>query len=158
MLMEGTFYNITMKKYYTPTIEEFHVGFEFEILNNKEKYYSVVFDQNTWNKVSMDFGIFSNTENIQRLLIDKQIRVKYLDYEDIEACGWKGPCEIHGYTSFHNTQNMLLWMENERKVIITEVIGNKLDDKEYPCHYLFAGEIKNKSELIRLMKQILISK
>lgn len=32
--------------FYTPTIDEFHVGFEFEFLNNKEKIFFVTEEEN----------------------------------------------------------------------------------------------------------------
>ena len=67
-----------MDKYYTPKIEEFHVGFELELKLHELK---------EWEKHT-----FTNKETIdglQPLIENNKIRVKYLDIEDIESLGWK---------------------------------------------------------------------
>lgn len=61
-------------KYYTPKIEEFHVGFEFEFLNNKEKIFFVTEEDNKWLKTEMPFiGVLSEFKNIRKLILDKQV-------------------------------------------------------------------------------------
>ena len=57
-------------KYYTPTIEEFHVGFEYEFKTNGLGFVKT--------EVSETGGFFQGEK-----------RVKYLDREDIESLGFK---------------------------------------------------------------------
>lgn len=74
------------KRYYTPTIEEFHAGFEYEAKSLKD---------NTWHPLV--WGIERDHNNrikdvlaqMEFFINTGQIRVKYLDKEDIEALGWK---------------------------------------------------------------------
>ena len=78
-----------MEKYYTPEIEEFHVGFEYEALWS-EGYAG---NESGWNKCTVRpttdlehiYDVLSN--EILQNDIDA-LRVKYLDEEDILACGW----------------------------------------------------------------------
>ena len=69
-------------KYYIPTIEEFHVEFEYESLYNQHS------DSNEqWTKVKVgDEYIFGNYFKDSLKL--NRIRVKYLDQEDIESFGF----------------------------------------------------------------------
>lgn len=119
-----------MEKYYTPTIEEFHVGFEYEISNS----------ESTWNKRTIRHGADIDEIRHNRIY---PIRVKYLDQQDIEAEGW-----IKQYTSADGTEGF-------------SVSGYKLEIKRtrvtiYPLNKtsMFVGEIRNRSELHRIMRQI----
>ncbi len=86
------------------------------------------------------------------------IRIKYLDKSDIESLGWK-------YTG----KSIDIWFEKEdsfdlgswtaHKIILHYGLhDNRLhiyaDDPGSGNYELFRGIIKNKSELIKLMKQI----
>jgi hypothetical protein len=66
-------------KYYTPKVEEFHVGFNYELL---------ILDDIQWWKETIvrkdnRFDCFDDYLN------EKRIRIKYLDKEDIESLGFK---------------------------------------------------------------------
>ena len=67
------------KKYYTPEIEEFHVGFEYEEQVEPGKWAWNTCHPNTFEKLydwdSMD-------------MLKIRTRVKYLDQEDIESLGF----------------------------------------------------------------------
>lgn len=67
------------EKYYTPELEEFHVGFEYEVQSIENAH---------WGKVicSSGFGAFDDDIND---LEEERIRVKYLDKADIESLGFK---------------------------------------------------------------------
>ena len=78
-----------LDKYYTPELEEFHQGFEYEIWLNSaytpEKYIKKIFEfvdkNNIWD------------DDITNLLAcayngGDTLRVKYLDQEDIKSLGW----------------------------------------------------------------------
>lgn len=127
--------------YYTPTIEEFHVGFEYELLGNSGNWYKNDFgDANGeyWNELSECYWDITHNK----------LRVKYLDQEDIESLGWNtednGECynlqikwDLYGLYPF----------EFESKIPHTYKICKDTKD-------LFYGTIKNKSELKKLMQQL----
>ena len=130
------------EKYYTPDITEFHVGFEFE-----------EFEQEQWVKATSDGSDIYHIDRYQ--IKDNKIRVKYLDQSDIESLGW----------SFEKKHPGLEQLQ------FTKDLGGPLDDLclEYDLesHYLriswygdgdvtrFSGTIKNKSELNKLMQQLI---
>jgi len=62
-------------KYYTPTIEEFHVGFEYELKTEGEWVSQTLDIDYSLNRVAG--GLANNT------------RVKHLDQEDIESFGFE---------------------------------------------------------------------
>ena len=142
-------------KYYTPSIEEFHVGFEFE-------YKEFINGIPKWNK-----GEIKNSREIHQIDVwlkevkmdGSQIRVKYLDKEDIESLGWenvedRGMSENYGY-SFQKPivylsggtayYRLRYWFTTHRVRI--EPLGGPI----------FDGTIRNKSELKVLLKQLGIS-
>jgi hypothetical protein len=118
--------------YYTPEIEEFHVGFEYEYTEKKRIVTGEGFQINYSGEAHEDSLIFSGiTEGL--------IRVKHLDQEDIESFGFKQ----ESITSFVNKDNWYIeWMPGDTLDIYL------VSD----CR--FKGIIKNKSELKRLLKQI----
>jgi hypothetical protein len=134
-----------MSKYYTPTIEEFHVGFEYEIKPfNKE-----------WGEHDRTFiypeGIYNYTrihgiESLESPIKKECVRVKYLDREDIESLGFVYSEECIYYTPKRNFQL------NHKE---THVYNLRVIDEEN-AEVIFIGYIKNKSELKRLLKQLKI--
>lgn len=71
-----------MDKYYTPTIEEFHVGFEFE---HNFKNHPIIKDG--WDKDIITGE--TRLKCIADYIAEKRVRVKHLSREDIEAEGWE---------------------------------------------------------------------
>ena len=132
-----------MSEYYTPSIEEFHVGFEFEKLEGLE-WFS--------HNIPPHYRVFSLGDELTNY------RVKYLDKEDIESLGFT-----------YNSKSIDLWFYKEGnfdlgswtayKIILQYGLhDNRLrmyaDDPGNGDYVLFVGIIKNKSELKVLMKQI----
>ena len=70
-------------KYYTPEIEEFHVGFEYEVNYGKDR----------WVKEGLHYAPQVVTLPYKNL---ENIRVKHLDREDIESLGFGKINDIHG--------------------------------------------------------------
>ena len=117
-------------KYYTPEIEEFHVGFEYEshVYNSSSK---ALF----WLKAEMDLTFdyyISNT------------RVKYLDKEDIESFGFvfKGG-DTH--LTYHYGGYAITHTPSNNKINIYCYDGSE---------FVNVITIKNKSELKKLLKQL----
>ena len=126
-------------KYYTPELEEFYVGFEFEEFYNDQ-----------WNSKVYISGYFLNYNMDCLFGKDKdKIRVKYLDREDIESLGWKFEEECPTWISFNMSgeKNLTLYKESKKVEIL-------IPDNPLQYHYSFAGTIKNKSELKKLLKQL----
>ncbi|TXG79215.1 MAG: hypothetical protein E6R13_10255 [Spirochaetes bacterium] len=118
------------EKYYTPDITEFHVGFEYEEL-----------EQGEWRKTTSDG---SDIYHIGKYYIkENKIRVKYLDQSDIESLGWKMV-----WNDSHGTD----YTFNDWQINIS-VNGNYLQLFKGKAPY-FRGIIKNKSELNKLMHQL----
>ena len=128
------------EKYYTPKIEEFFVGFEYEEFWNDQ-----------WDKRIYSIDSFicdgSQDEPYEIEEINPNFhRVKYLDKDDIEDLGY-------GFRTF-------LWgFESSDGNIIIEV--EDIDDMQkgtidiYCVQDLrFKGRIKNKSEIAKILKQL----
>lgn len=147
-------------KYYTPELEEFHVGFEFEsnyILFRKgnkgdEWNKHILTKENTW--------FWDAYENDA---IETEFRVKYLDTEDIESLGFnQRPIDLDGKPNVMYTKPL----ENKIKNFdIVDIVHNPISkwvlitigDHQSPWSVwetTFAGTIKNKSELKKLLKQL----
>lgn len=132
----------TNTKYYTPDIEEFHVGFEFEreILDDD-------FNHLGWGKETVT--IDTNLRNVKKW--SNYQRAKYLDREDIESEDWeldscveKECFYIHKSSNLENGTIRLVFREKEGSIEIN-------CDKFGECFY---GILKNKSELQKLMVQL----
>ena len=132
-------------KYYTPEISEFHVGFEYEWCDGYD---------NIWVKETVDI----NTPlTYFRDDADVEHRVKTLDREDIESCGWVKTSGID-YWRFVLNQGEAGWPQ-----VVLESVQNKiaifyLSKEGGDRHTVFIGDVKNVSELKRLMKQLNITK
>ena len=152
-----------MSKYYTPTIEEFYVGFEYEF-NSRD--YDMVNMQETWEWTKrkyhhVDF-IDKNTSCFQAPCVfnkfKERIRVKYLDREDIESLGFTyDKTSSEGQLKFFKG-NLCLFYRPESKEIGTFTIDPAKND--YMIKYgrdnrlISTLKIKNKSELKRILKQL----
>ena len=138
-------------KYYTPTIDEFHVGFEYEafinnswqskVMNDYEDIIYFLFDMNAKTWLSINEGI---------------VRVKYLDKEDLESLGfikskprwhqhWNDFYKVYDSYSCNIRVNNI---RNKTSISIHTISINNITK----C--LFIGTIKNKSELKVLLKQL----
>lgn len=140
-------------KYYTPKIEEFHIGFEIQLQN---------IENVQWGNYTI--MVSDNITSLYNENID-WIRVKYLNREDIEYLGWKFIEAHKQFPSDYFKPNMKF---------NNNYSDNNLDELEILTDYtrhticvkfkgafgkvLFEGFCKNKSELSRLMVQIGIAK
>jgi hypothetical protein len=130
-------------KYYTPSIDEFHVGFKYQELDSNDVWVDKVF-----YSLLLDFNI-------------NYVRVKYLDKEDIESLGFKyvknnenifsgdGKSILFKYNVDQYSKYELLMFEKNNQVWI-----NLVHEPTKMVIPYFKGIIKNKSELKKLMKQL----
>jgi hypothetical protein len=140
-------------KYYTPTIEEFHVGFEFEMYNGNS----------VWSKFICEINYDNDGNKLIRIPDSSEThRVKYLDKEDIESlrfeysANYADSPELGFLKETHVISvkpfiQYLLYYNPETLQLRIERIVNCGTGKE---DYLFNGKIKNKSELVKLLKQL----
>lgn len=131
-------------KYYTPEIEEFHVGFEYEAQDLGDDMKNWV-----WRKQVFE-GEETRTYFIEEL--DKgEMRVKFIDRDDIESLKWSsvGSKPYHFEIKSSVFTFGLAFSEKDNRVIIYETVQGSTS-------VIFNGFIKNKSELKKLMKQLRI--
>jgi len=123
-------------KYYTPELEEFYYGFKCEIRIGDEWF-------------QMDCRHIPHG----RKTLEGLFRVKYIDKQDIESLGWK-PTVYKNVECFELKPDIIrtfiLFHFESSKSILS--IDAKLSDTK--SEQIFRGTIKNKSELIKLMKQL----
>jgi hypothetical protein len=128
-----------MNKYYTPEIEEFHVGFEFEVNYTDEGWLKEIFCNGTGKNID---SIAKLVSFLGRTNFEDAYRVKYLDKEDIESLRFE---QLYLPYEFKKDWYRLIKQHEEHHYIIT-------DDR---CQdHIFVGIIKNKSELKKLLKQL----
>ena len=128
-------------KYYTPEIGEFRVGFEYEYGLPKE-------GQVEWNTDT--FGkIIRSVFELEWLIKNKNIRVKFLDAQDIEELGFKEDTlrSIPGIRGCFNKEPYTIVIFSNNKIMIRNM--------EYDINpVIYQGTILNKSELIFILKRI----
>lgn len=143
--------------YYTPTIDEFCLGFEFEYfvrtqteddLTTEWVKSKVVLDDTKQAQIKgLTFPVLKDIKlkyyQIGLALKNKTIRVKKLDKDDILSMGFENT-EYKGIKCYNiNTQFMLYWFDNSNTVSINTVKFN---------NQLFRGIINNKTELKQIFK------
>lgn len=127
-------------KYYVPTESEFCVGLKYqEFVKHKGWVDRIVLS------ISEDL-----TLNSEGFCIDfpEDFRIKALDRSDIEECGW-----VMSDFSFEIIDGMNAFVLRIIDFDKMKVLIHKYNDAE-PTENIFKGEIKNKSELKRVMKML----
>ena len=144
-----------MSKYYTPELEEFYVGFEFEMkvvshrahqdeLIREEVFMPCIWKAFTNLKEVFNVEYDSLGEHLKTTVPDS-VRVKYLDREDIESLGYGIIQDEYNCQWFKNASgNIEIGLEKD----------NHLTIRFTQSFVLFSGTIKNKSELKKLLKQL----
>jgi len=142
---------MTQTKYYTPTLEEFHVGFEFEILERNTNAWIRL----TFNEYSSLSDVYTTTGHNKFSAIEaiknNNLRVKCLDKEDIESLGFVLEVVPCGEDTEFDELGI-------RKINETAYYGSfytkEITQNIEICRIIFT--IKNKSELKKLLQQIQI--
>ena len=165
------------KKYYTPTIDEFYVGFEYELYDDhscegmcdyyegelrtwsKEVFYRLLHPDHKGNGGHVAWKM----DNLQTSIDEGIIRVKYLDHEDILELGFKhdgGKLSPFGQQIYKSTKeygfntgtHYMIYHFKQNPTMV------ELHWETFSSYSSEVGKIgfhiKNKSELKRLLKQI----
>ena len=135
-----------IEKYYTPTIEEFHVGFEFELAYSFTK--NGVRQEDLF--VEHTIEVNSDLELIQTQIKENLIRVKYLDRKDIESLGFEHDQTTKDGSYFYSGT----FMSKSHWCLCLKNEVTNIDDINNNSGLSFGGRIKNKSELSKLLKQL----
>jgi hypothetical protein len=137
-------------RYYTPTIEEFHHGFLFEI---KEGY--LTYPCGEW--FGQMFDKSDSLKHIESQIEQEQIRVPCLTDKDIEAEGFDHDEAIGEFIS-HKTylgistgddKKLRIFYNPEDFYIEVYYVSNRGDE-----FTKFEGFVKNKIELQKILKMI----
>jgi len=133
-------------KYYTPTIEEFHVGFEYES----------IYQKSDWTKTTLELentAFFFDNYILDATPIE--FRVKYLDREDIESFGWELMSDGNRYWLNSENENKCVSLFHTG-ILVGEIPKRWIisDTRNMPLGIRFDGNIRNKSELQKLMKML----
>jgi len=129
-------------KYYTPQIEEFCVGFEYEINQGKIS---------GWEKENVSLNTDLSAINFH--LTNNDIRAKLLNEEDILDCGFtqiSNDCFNLPIKKYRGRLNQEVRILVRQTVLI--YLAMDFNDKDNLV--LFTGHIKNKNELLKLLKQL----
>jgi hypothetical protein len=168
----------TINKYYTPETQEEVLTF----LVNEKYIWSDSIQPETGKYIPITFTASLPTslhyflemcnkvkgeENIEYDFISDSFRIKYLDKSDIESTGFNFIEEEDNELTFRKeisefdyyTLTLRYSQEGTPIVIIEEWSQNKLVNKKlekefWSSYTLFHGEIKNISELKRILKQL----
>ena len=174
-------------KYYTPEIEEFRIGFEYEefcshpIDSNGERWSEPAWTKKivkdygeakcNWKKehtedfiyIPMTGRYYNDGRPKEDFTVEDILRVKYLDEEDIKSLGFTTEAgEIPSVFTYYKVlsdktiyQISPYWhMMKTRRENLVRIYKGVLH--QYPYQEIFRGDIKNKSELTVLLKQLRI--
>jgi len=130
-------------KYYTPAIEEFHVGFECQVVQEGQWITVMPFESGT-------------LAYVERSLNEDSCRVKYLDRDDIESFGFEFQelkwNKVSEERTFKSAKYTILFFGFYTTTVNTHLKGRLTIYSEQE-DILFDGRVKNKSELKRILTQ-----
>ena len=165
-------------KYYIPSVDEFHVGFEFERANYGSKLVAGAPVNKEWIKDKLTDSLFDINDILDIYNEGKystDLRVKYLDREDIESLGdavenlfeydnngepipmrdpgeegelYDFPLAFNLDTQLVNGLCYILYLYKDHTVWI-EWIKDCCG-----MGYIFKGVLRNKSEFIKILEQL----
>jgi hypothetical protein len=165
-------------KYYIPSIDEFFVGFEYEMYNSESHIWESKVIKNSEH---LCYFLFDSNNRTWREDCKDVVRVKYLDKSDIESCGFKAELNAYQEMSADSQWHADLIKEDGTTVVIhfwTYDYDNNINPKvdspltvfknnttrynwkkrcwanEPAVDLVFNGKVKNLSELRKLLKQI----
>lgn len=140
-------------KYYTPDIEEFHLGFEYQKTDYPDVWYNGKVDLYSLSDIRTLLNQTKKDDNGK--VVDSRVRVKYLDEEDILSLGFiKNDPILNTYDLNEfviSTHNKIF---HDTNTVVTLYSGYVITKKG---RLIFEGVIKNKSELKVLLKQLNIT-
>lgn len=132
------------ERYYTPSLEEIHIGTEIEFaIENRTKEPFVT----EWLPTTVDAHMMLDIRE-RSVVMEECYRIKKLDTEDITELGWERPNEV---AQVYSIGDFALAIMKNGSVGIAESVKN---------HWVsvFRGKIANKSVLKSIMEMVGITK
>ena len=149
-------------KYYLPKIEEFHIGFEYEVRQQEMQYGECVYG-NEWETIECEGNMFLQYIDIS----SGNIRVKYLDRSDIESFGFKfdatrskvdgnfvGSYENEKYYLDYSPYSYSGEFNSSVHLRVMKIKDIPITSYQSNYQFIYDGIIKNKSELKKLLIQL----
>ena len=133
-----------MSKYYKPEIEEFHVGFEYEVEDLGDDGRTRVWRPQVFEGEETRTYFIEELEN-------HEMRVKYLDKSDLESLGFYLQYPDLSSSPFINKD---IYKDNACIIDIRSNNMVSITKCNYPNTSTLGFKIKNKSELKKLLKQL----
>ena len=138
-------------KYYEPTLNEFYVGFEFEMHDTWSSWKKMILTEELLKNPMVSLG-----SGNERAPYYWKTRVKKLDFDDIIDLGWeldqcvKGDCFFYhkNYSIMTEFEPWLCFTENKNLNVSICDTGNSKLKKSL---YAFNGHVHNKSVLKQVM-------
>jgi hypothetical protein len=130
-------------RYYTPKIEDFHIGYQYEYWCDNE-----------WNKEIIKTGQCFNFA-LFRLEDEKNVRTKHLDKSDIENLGWEYNKENNIYkiclcSDYEIFDYTLKHIEHQNAIHITLTYKSPKESIENETY--FKGKCPSINELITIQR------
>jgi hypothetical protein len=144
--------NIMDHLYYTPTIHDFYVGFEYECKLNNGEWDSIIFQPN-------EFSFADKFKEENYFINGQNVRVKYLDIEDVESFDFKLIEEEEEFLLFESYKTFLgAGTGDDRKLVISyntrsEKIWVWWKENRGTEVTIHEGFCKNKSDFRKLLKE-----
>ena len=139
-------------KYYTPKIEEFCIGFEFEEeFNNPNltKMVRPIGDNYEWVKLTLNTS--HSISRITSKIKKQKIRTKYLDKTDIESFGF---VEDKSNSDQYRLNLELVKDGYIYGVVLYDTTQVSIYKYKHKEDVIFCGKIKNKTEFKKLLNQV----
>lgn len=141
--------------YYTPELREIHAGFILQVLRegaNYEKHWETCEVINyPIEPIAAIMGDKIHISDLSTRRDLERVRVKKLDREDIESCGWKFDCNLDdGFIQFKKPSTALMGVPIHFYILTVSFTD---DDKRVfisdgeEGETIFRGMVLNKSEL-----------
>jgi hypothetical protein len=126
-------------KYFTPDIEDFCIGYEYE----------TIYLKSVWTKESlriMDAGWFF--ESYENDAVPTEFRVPYLTKEQIEAEGWIDD------TLCYQTPELFVGLQNSQtwRKLVYKFSDNVLQIVEVDDYYIYSGQCKDINTFRKIIK------
>ncbi len=151
--------------YYKPSLEDIRIGFEFEYMEDRDKWRKVSFGINPAYTIHYRQRIY----NIKQLIENDLIRVPYLTQEDIESFhfelkaksidSWfqineekRFDSDLHNFSGYKAYNVFLNYGFHDRRLKIKGDFSGGADFGE--AETLFDGECKCKNELKDILTKI----
>lgn len=131
-------------KYYTPSIEEFHWGFQYEIYDLHDDMKNHIWRPQTYEGEAMGNWLLDEIKK-------EEIRVKKLDSVDIVFYDWKFTGEETKMGQKYTLRDNLLLFHKPYEQMVYICVQPHNEPNKFL--FVFQGEIKNKSELHKILKQ-----